>query len=90
MAILYQTAKFKSANIFPVVIWDPTTKLILANISCYTAILCQWMFVYNYNYYTDKAISIIGSGVTVAVLILNFIIYIIILLCIKHSHVKVR
>ena len=26
MAILYRTAKFKSANIFAMVIWGPTTK----------------------------------------------------------------
>ena len=26
MAILYQTAKFKSANMFAVAIWDPTAK----------------------------------------------------------------
>ena len=36
MAIPYQTAKFKSANIFTIAIWVQPSNLIPANISGYT------------------------------------------------------
>ena len=53
--ILHWTAKFKSANIFAIMIWGPTANLIPANICGYTEINCGCRFgLKSWKVFVDK------------------------------------
>ena len=60
MAILYRTAKFKSANILAIVIWAQPPNLMSANISGYTVIAGSHLM--HTGYVLHRALVLCGKG----------------------------